>query len=245
MIETELKKLSCESLYKNFGRRRVLSDVSFHAKSNEVVGILGPNGAGKTTAFKSMLGLVIPDKGKILLNGENITKLPVHQRAQRGIAYLPQDISIFRGLKVIENLRIILSLNNKNLSSKEIDDKALELLKEFGIDHLKNQTSDFISGGEKRRLEFARTLTLSPSFILLDEPFVGIDPITVKDIQKIIRNLRTRGIGVIVTDHDVLSIANVVDKLYVLYKGKVISCGEPEKVLNDREVIENYLGDDN
>lgn len=244
MIETGLKTLSCESLYKNFGRRRVLSDVSFHAKSNEVVGILGPNGAGKTTAFKSMLGLVIPDKGNIILNGENITKLPVHLRAQRGIAYLPQDISIFRGLKVIENLRIILSLNNHDMSKKEIDEKANELLEEFGIDHLKNQSSDYISGGEKRRLEFARTLTLSPSFILLDEPFVGIDPITVKDIQKIIRNLKNKGIGVIVTDHDVQSISMVVDKLYVLYKGKVISCGNPEEVLSNKEVIQNYLGDE-
>ncbi len=244
MIETALKTLSCESLYKNFGRRRVLSDVSFHAKSNEVIGILGPNGAGKTTAFKSMLGLVIPDKGNILLNGKNITKLPVHLRAQKGIAYLPQDISIFRGLKVIENLRIILKLNNHEMSKKEIDEKANELLEEFGIDHLKNQNSDYISGGEKRRLEFARTLTLSPSFILLDEPFVGIDPITVKDIQKIIRNLKNKGIGVIVTDHDVQSISMVVDKLYVLYKGKVISCGNPDEVLSNKEVIENYLGDE-
>ncbi|PNE22365.1 ABC transporter [Mesotoga sp. Brook.08.YT.4.2.5.1] len=233
--------LKCEHLDKRYGRRRVLKDVSIEASSLEVVGLLGPNGAGKTTAFRSILGIVIPNTGSIFLNGENITHLPIHERAKRGIAYLPQETSIFRGLKVIENLTMVMRLTGQEESHYE---RASEILDEFGILSLKDQVASSISGGEKRRLEFARTMTLSPSFILLDEPFVGIDPMTVKDIQKMIRKLKSRGIGVIVTDHDVSSIAKVVDRLYVLYKGEVISSGDPEEVLGDSQVVEKYLGSD-
>ncbi|MBO8166068.1 MAG: LPS export ABC transporter ATP-binding protein [Thermotogae bacterium] len=232
--------LKCVGLYKRFGKRQVLKDVSIMAQSGQVVGILGPNGAGKTTAFKSILGIVIPDKGEIFLNDERITHLPIHERAKRGIAYLPQESSIFRGLDVGENLEVILRLNGKK--GKELQEISEKLMEEFGISHLKHQQADLISGGEKRRLEFARTLTLLPHFILLDEPFVGIDPITVKDIQKMILKLKERSIGVIVTDHDVNSLSKVVDVLYVLNKGEVIASGSPEKVLNDPGVIENYLG---
>ncbi|MGD9907299.1 MAG: LPS export ABC transporter ATP-binding protein [Mesotoga sp.] len=233
--------LKCEHLDKRYGKRRVLKDVSLEASSLEVVGLLGPNGAGKTTAFKSILGIVIPNSGSIFLDGENITHLPIHERAKRGIAYLPQETSIFRGLKVIENLTMVMKLTGQEDKCLE---KASEILDEFGILSLKDQTASLISGGEKRRLEFARTMTLSPSFILLDEPFVGIDPMTVKDIQKMISKLKSRGIGVIVTDHDVSSIAKVVDRLYVLYKGEVISSGDPAAVLGDSLVVEKYLGSD-
>jgi len=218
-----------------------LNNVSIEASSLEVVGILGPNGAGKTTAFKSILGIVIPNSGDIYLNAEKITHLPIHERARRGIAYLPQETSIFRGLTVIENLKMVLKLTGERDNNEET---AIKLLEEFNILSLKDQPSSVISGGEKRRLEFARTLTLSPSFILLDEPFVGIDPMTVKDIQKMIRKLRDKGIGVIVTDHDVTSISRVVDRLYVLYKGEVISSGDPSVVLTDSAVVEKYLGSD-
>lgn len=233
--------LKCEHLDKRYGRRRVLRDVSLEASSLEVVGLLGPNGAGKTTAFKSILGIVIPNSGSIFLDDENITHLPIHERSRRGIAYLPQETSIFRGLTVVENLTMVMRLTGQEDNCHE---KANEILDEFGILSLKDQVASLISGGEKRRLEFARTMTLSPSFILLDEPFVGIDPMTVKDIQKMIRKLKDRGIGVIVTDHDVSSIAKVVDRLYVLYKGEVISSGDPEAVLADSQVVEKYLGSD-
>jgi len=233
--------LKCEHLDKRYGRRRVLKDVSLEASSLEVVGLLGPNGAGKTTAFKSILGIVIPNSGSIFLDDENITHLPIHERSRRGIAYLPQETSIFRGLTVVENLTMVMRLTGQEDNCYE---RASEILDEFGILSLKDQVASLISGGEKRRLEFARTMTLSPSFILLDEPFVGIDPMTVKDIQKMIRKLKNRGIGVIVTDHDVSSIAKVVDRLYVLYKGEVISSGDPESVLSDSQVVEKYLGSD-
>jgi lipopolysaccharide export system ATP-binding protein len=233
--------LRCLNLEKRYGRRKVLNNVSIEASSLEVVGILGPNGAGKTTAFKSILGIVIPNSGDIYLNAEKITHLPIHERARRGIAYLPQETSIFRGLTVIENLKMVLKLTGERDNNEET---AIKLLEEFNILSLKDQPSSVISGGEKRRLEFARTLTLSPSFILLDEPFVGIDPMTVKDIQKMIRKLRDKGIGVIVTDHDVTSISRVVDRLYVLYKGEVISSGDPSVVLTDSAVVEKYLGSD-
>ncbi|HAA85528.1 MAG TPA: LPS export ABC transporter ATP-binding protein [Kosmotogaceae bacterium] len=234
--------LRCESIFKRYGKRVVLRDVNIDAMPGEILGILGPNGAGKTTAFKSILGIVIPDRGHIFLNGEKITHLPVHERARRGIAYLPQETSIFKGITVMENLELVLRYNGIDKSRRK--QITTELLEDFGMEQLKDQKAYLLSGGEKRRLEFARTLTLSPSFILLDEPFVGIDPITVKDIQKIIRKLKHKNIGVIVTDHDVSSISKVVDKLYVLFKGEVIAEGPPEKVLSDSSVVENYLGEE-
>ncbi|SHE53643.1 lipopolysaccharide export system ATP-binding protein [Marinitoga hydrogenitolerans DSM 16785] len=233
-----MHKLVCKKITKKYGRKTVLNNVDFEASIGKIVGILGPNGAGKSTLFKSILGIVVPKSGDIFLDNKKITHLPVHVRAKEGIAYLPQEPSVFRNLTVWDNMDLIatmLKIENKEGFIKSI-------LEEFGIYDLKNQIADSLSGGEKRRLEFARTLLTNPKFILLDEPFVGIDPITVKDIQKIIKSLSNKQLGVIVTDHNVDEIAEVVDILYVLHKGEVIAYGEPEIVLKDRAVIENYLG---
>ncbi|KLO25085.1 MULTISPECIES: LPS export ABC transporter ATP-binding protein [unclassified Marinitoga] len=230
--------LICKKITKKYGRKIVLNNVDFEASTGKIVGILGPNGAGKSTLFKSILGIVVPKSGDIFLDNEKITHLPVHVRAKKGIAYLPQEPSVFRNLTVWDNMELIatmLNIENKHMIIENI-------LMEFGIFDLKNQIADSLSGGEKRRLEFARTLLTNPKFILLDEPFVGIDPITVKDIQKIIKSLSKKNLGVIVTDHNVDEIAEVVDILYVLHKGNVIAFGEPETVLNNKLVIENYLG---
>lgn len=233
-----MHSLVCKNIVKKYGKKTVLNKVDFLASTGKIVGILGPNGAGKSTLFKSILGIVVPKSGDIYLNDEKITHLPVHNRAQIGIAYLPQEPSVFRNLTVWDNMDLIASMLKIENKEKIIKD----ILKEFGIYDLRHQIADSLSGGEKRRLEFARTLITNPKFVLLDEPFVGIDPITVKDIQKIIRDLAKKNLGVIVTDHNVDEIAEVVDILYVLHKGSVIAHGEPQDVLKDRKVIENYLG---
>ncbi|AEX84704.1 ABC transporter [Marinitoga sp. 1135] len=234
----EKHTLVCKKIIKKYGRKIVLNGVDFEAGTGEIVGILGPNGAGKSTLFKTILGIVVPKSGEVLLDNIKITHLPVHIRAKNGIAYLPQEPSVFRNLTVWDNMDLIASMLKIENKEKIITD----ILSEFGILELKNQIADSLSGGEKRRLEFARTLLMKPKFILLDEPFVGIDPITVKDIQKIIKSLSKRGLGVIVTDHNVDEIAEVVDILYVVHKGNVIAHGKPEEVLKDEKVIENYLG---
>lgn len=233
-----MSKIICKKIVKKYGRKIVLNSVDFEASTGQIVGILGPNGAGKSTLFKTILGIVVPKSGEIFIDNRKITHLPVHIRAKNGIAYLPQEPSVFRNLTVWDNMDLIatmLKIDNKNEFIKKI-------LEEFGIWDLRDQIADSLSGGEKRRLEFARTLLTNPKFILLDEPFVGIDPITVKDIQKIIKSLSERNLGVIVTDHNVDEIAEVVDILYVLHKGNVIAYGNPENVLKDDTVIENYLG---
>ncbi|GAB6189054.1 LPS export ABC transporter ATP-binding protein [Marinitoga arctica] len=233
-----MNNLVCKKITKKYGKKIVLNKVDFKASTGKIVGILGPNGAGKSTLFKSILGIVVPKSGDIYLDNEKITHLPVHVRAKIGIAYLPQEPSVFRNLTVWDNMDLIASM--LKIQNKEEIIKGI--LEEFGIYDLRNQIADSLSGGEKRRLEFARTLISKPKFILLDEPFVGIDPITVKDIQKIIKALSKKNLGVIVTDHNVDEIAEVVDILYVLHKGKVIAFGEPQNVLKDKVVIENYLG---
>ncbi|MDN5359725.1 MAG: lipopolysaccharide export system ATP-binding protein [Thermotogaceae bacterium] len=226
---------------KKYGRRKVVKGASLEVNSNEIVGLLGPNGAGKTTIFRMMLGIVIPTKGTIHLNDEDITHIPIHLRAKRGITYLPQEVSVFTGLTVRKNVSVI--FENMKMPKKEIRERTQQLLEDFGISHLETQKASNLSGGEKRRLELARMMTLEPKFILLDEPFSGIDPMTVKDIQRMSIRLKEMGIGVIVTDHNVDDIRRIVDRLYVIHKGTILAEGDPESVFSDRKVIENYLGE--
>jgi len=230
--------IDCRNIRKTYRKKVVLNNVQFQSKSGLITGLLGPNGAGKTTLFKIFLGLVVPNSGDVFLDGKNITHLPIHKRALKGLAYLPQEPSVFRNLSVKDNLKMISDL----LKIEDADQKINNIIEEFGLDNLIDQKSYSLSGGEKRKLEFARTLITDPKVILLDEPFVGIDPITVKDIQQIIRKLAKSGISIIVTDHSVDEIAQVVDELYVLHKGEVIASGAPKEVLNDTKVKENYLG---
>jgi len=230
--------VKCKKIFKKYGKKVVLKNVDFVAVSGKVTGLLGPNGAGKTTLFKSILGLVVPNSGQVYLDGEKITHLPIHRRALKGMAYLPQEPSVFRNATVKDNLYMIADL----LQIKDKEEKIKVISKEFGIEPLLHQLSDSLSGGEKRRLEIARTLLIDPKVILLDEPFVGIDPITVKDIQNIIAKLAKNGISVIITDHNVDELAEVVDDLYVMHKGNVIAHGHPSEVLELKEVKENYLG---
>nr|WP_036221606.1 LPS export ABC transporter ATP-binding protein [Mesoaciditoga lauensis] len=236
-----MSRLVCYKLRKKFGRRLAVDDVSLSIESGEIVGILGPNGAGKTTFFNMILGLVIPDGGNIFKDSTEITHLPVYKRALGGITYLAQEPSIFAGLSVEDNLRVV--LENTRHSKVFIERKIKELLSKFGLEDLSKQRADMLSGGEKRRLELARMMTLSPDFLLLDEPFGGVDPITVKEIQKFSRHLKAQGLGVIITDHSVERIAEVVDELYVIHKGRLLAKGEPTAVLNDPEVKKYYLGE--
>lgn len=234
-------KITCENVIKKFGRKTVLKGVNLYVNKGEIVGLLGPNGSGKTTLFNIILGVVIPTKGKVFFDNKEVTNLPIHKRSLMGITYLQQETSVFRELSVYNNLKLILEFHEKK--NKDIINSKIEnLLKEFGIYDLKDQFAFELSGGEKRRLELARMMTLSPKFLLLDEPFVGIDPKTVKEIQKMVLLLKERGLGVIITDHSVDALKNVVDRLYVIHKGEIIANGEPEKVLNDKIVKEVYLG---
>ncbi len=229
----------CRDLTKRFGRKYVVKEVNLEVRKGEVVGLLGPNGAGKTTIFNMILGIVVPTSGRISLNGREITNLPIHLRARLGITYLQQETSVFTGLTVWENLEMVMRFNGvKNYSWK-----IRKLLEEFGIWDLRYQLADELSGGEKRRLELARMMTLDPSFLLLDEPFVGIDPKTVKDIQKMVIELKNRGLGIIITDHSVDELVEVVDRLYVIHKGEIIASGPPEEALSNELVKEVYLGE--
>ncbi len=236
-----MSRLVCYKLRKKFGRKLAVDDISLSVKSGEIVGILGPNGAGKTTFFNMILGLVIPDSGNIYKDSTEITHLPVYKRALGGITYLAQEPSIFAGLSVEDNLKVV--LENTNHSKIFIKKKIEELLSRFGLEELAKQRADLLSGGEKRRLELARMMTLSPDFLLLDEPFGGVDPITVKEIQNFARTLKKHGMGVIITDHSVERITEVVDELYVIHKGRLLARGEPAMVLNDTEVKKYYLGE--
>lgn len=230
--------IRCEKVYKKYGRKVVLNNVDFYAKEGKITGILGPNGAGKTTLFKIILGLVIPNKGEIYLKHKKFTHLPIYRRALNGMAYLPQEPSVFKNSTVRDNMYMVANL----LKIKNKDEKISFISEEFGITNLFNQLAYSLSGGEQRRVEFARTLLIDPKVILLDEPFVGIDPITVKDIQQIIRKLSKDGISVIVTDHNVDEIVDVVDDLYVVHKGNIIANGHPKEVLEMKDVKDNYLG---
>jgi len=234
-------KLKAFALCKSYRGRRVVSEVSLELRHGEVVGLLGPNGAGKTTTFYLIVGLIAPESGHVQFCGEDITNLPMYQRARSGISYLPQEPSVFRKLTVLENLRCI--AETLKISAERQEEITSSLLKEFGIAHLSNQGAYTLSGGERRRLEIARALVLTPQFILLDEPFAGIDPLAVLDIQRIIGGLRDRGIGVLITDHNVRETLNITDRAYIINDGKILREGSPEQLTNDDEVKKVYLGE--
>jgi len=230
-----------ENLVKIYRKRRVVDDVSLEINKGEVVGLLGPNGAGKTTTFYIAVGLIAPDKGKVSYNGKEITKIPMFQRARMGLGYLAQEPSIFRKLTVEENLLLILeSLGVKKDKRRE---KCHALLKELGIDHLTDYKGYMLSGGERRRVEIARTLTSSPSFMLLDEPFTGVDPIAVYDIQEIISYLKEKGLGILITDHNVRETLKITDRAYIMHNGKILTSGTPQKVANCKITRKIYLGE--
>ena len=233
-------RLIAESLVKVYQGRRVVDGVTIEVEQGQVVGLLGPNGAGKTTTFYLILGLVTPDSGQIRLGDQDITDLPMYLRARLGISYLPQEASIFRNLTVEENLVAILEL--QGLTRAEIQQRARGLMEEFGISHLARSPAYQLSGGERRRAEIARALVTSPSFMLLDEPFAGIDPIAVSEIQRLISVLRDRGIGVLITDHNVRETLQITDRAYIISKGRIFRQGTPRDLAEDEEVREVYLG---
>ncbi|HMK76699.1 MAG TPA: LPS export ABC transporter ATP-binding protein [Thermodesulfobacteriota bacterium] len=236
-----MSRILCESLIKSFRHKRVVDSVSIDIQGGEVVGLLGPNGAGKTTIFYMIVGLYQPNGGKIYLNDEEISHLPMYLRARKGIGYLPQEPSVFRKLTTEENLMAI--LETLPLSKEERKDRLEKLLNELGLFSLRKQKAYVLSGGERRRVEITRALVLSPSFILLDEPFSGIDPIAVLDIQAIIRQLKSRGIGIIITDHNVRETLGVCDRAYILNEGRILEEGSPEKIAQSEKAKKIYLGD--
>lgn len=234
--------LSAENLAKTYKGRRVVKDVSLEVHSSEIVGLLGPNGAGKTTTFYMVVGIVARDKGRIMIDDQDISQLPLHVRARRGIGYLPQEASIFRRLSVYNNLIAVLQIRD-DLSGEQREDRAKELMEEFHITHLRDSLGQALSGGERRRVEIARALAANPKFILLDEPFAGVDPISVIDIKKIIEHLRDRGLGVLITDHNVRETLAVCERAYIVSQGHLIAHGSPEEVLSDEHVKRVYLGE--
>ena len=236
-----MSQLLAESVTKSYTGRRVVDGVSLNVNGGEVVGLLGPNGAGKTTTFHMMVGLVHPDGGKVLLNGADLTAMPIDQRARAGLSYLPQESSVFRRLTVEENLLAI--LETLDLSDEEQHDRALRLMQMLGVAELAKQKALTLSGGERRRVEIARALVLSPFFVLLDEPFTGIDPIAVSEIQKIIRKLSGSGIGVLITDHNVRETLGICDRAYIINEGIVLEEGTPEKIAVSPRAREVYLGE--
>jgi lipopolysaccharide export system ATP-binding protein len=234
-------KLQAVDLSKSYRGRKVVDDVELEIGQGEVVGLLGPNGAGKTTTFYILVGLARPDSGRVLLNEEEITDLPMYLRARSGISYLPQEPSVFRQLTSEENLLAV--LETLPLTPEQQRDRLEELLAQMGLETVRTSKAYTLSGGERRRLEIARSLTLQPSFILLDEPFSGIDPLTVKDLQELIRDLAKSGIGVLITDHNVRETLSVTDRAYILKSGKIFRKGRPDELSNDPEVRRVYLGD--
>ncbi|MEJ5172436.1 MAG: LPS export ABC transporter ATP-binding protein [Hydrogenothermaceae bacterium] len=234
--------LQLDSIYKSYKGRNVLNSISLYVEEGEIVGLLGPNGAGKTTTFKCMLGFVKPDNGKVILNGEDITQLPVYERAKRGISFLPQESSIFRDLTVWENLMMFLEF--QDISKQQMGDKAEELLREFNIEYLKNQKASTLSGGERRRLEIARSLITNPSFLLLDEPFAGVDPVSVKEVNHLVKKLVEKDIGVVITDHNVRETLKITDRAYIIAHGTVIAHGTPQDIVNNEDVRKIFLGED-
>ena len=237
-----MSQLIVENLRKRYKARTVVQDISLTIDSGEVVGLLGPNGAGKTTSFYMMVGLVPLDGGRILLDGKDLSRLPIHRRAHMGLAYLPQEPSIFRKLNVADNILAILEL--QDMTPSQQSEKLEELLQELHIAHLRKNSAVSLSGGERRRVEIARCLASNPRFILLDEPFAGIDPIAVLDIQKIIRFLTERDIGVLITDHNVRETLGICDHAYIVNEGRVFASGHPDEIIHNDNVKEVYLGKD-
>jgi lipopolysaccharide export system ATP-binding protein len=237
-----MSELIVEHLSKSYKTRKVVQDITLQMNSGEVVGLLGPNGAGKTTSFYMIVGLVPLDSGRIILNGKDVSRMPIHSRAQLGLSYLPQEPSIFRKLTVSENIMAVLELQTLNEDQRHAQLESL--LQELHILHIRNSMAISLSGGERRRVEIARCLATNPNFILLDEPFAGIDPIAVLDIQKIIRLLSTKNIGVLITDHNVRETLGICDRAYIVNDGKVFASGKPDEIVNNEDVREVYLGKD-
>jgi lipopolysaccharide export system ATP-binding protein len=237
-----MSELVIENLKKTFKKRTVVQDVSLTIKSGEIVGLLGPNGAGKTTSFYMIVGLIQSDRGRISLDGANLSKMPIHSRAKLGLSYLPQEPSIFRKMTVAENILAILEL--QELSREKMNARLERLLQELGISHIRNNAAISLSGGERRRVEIARCLASDPAFILLDEPFAGIDPIAVIDIQKIIKYLASQKIGILITDHNVRETLGICDRAYIVNQGKILASGLPKTLANDQNVKDVYLGKD-
>lgn len=235
-----MSELIVENLKKSYKARKVVQDISLTIKSGEVVGLLGPNGAGKTTSFYMMVGLVPLDDGRILLDGKDLSRMPIHMRARMGLSYLPQEPSIFRKLTVTENILAVLQL--QDINEEDMETQLETLLEELHITHIRDSAAVSLSGGERRRVEIARCLASNPSFILLDEPFAGIDPIAVIDIQKIIRFLTARNIGVLITDHNVRETLGICDRAYIVNQGHVFASGIPDEIVENQSVREVYLG---
>ena len=238
--------LKVRGLQKSYGARQVVQDVSLDVASGEVVGLLGPNGAGKTTSFYMIVGLVPSEGGEILLDGDSISSLPIHRRAERGLSYLPQEASVFRKLSVEDNIRAVLELQKrggKTLARKDIEQRLDALLAELQIEKLRDSKALSLSGGERRRVEIARALATDPRFILLDEPFAGVDPIAVIEIQRIVRFLKERGIGVLITDHNVRETLGICDRAYIINQGSVLASGNPEEIIGNESVRRVYLGE--
>jgi lipopolysaccharide export system ATP-binding protein len=234
--------LSAQFLCKTFKKRPVVRNVSVSVRRGEAVGLLGPNGAGKTTLFYMITGLIAADKGSISLDGVDITNLPMYQRARLGIGYLPQESSIFRGLTVEQNIRSVLELHEPEKARREV--KLRELCNEFSISHIRHSPAVALSGGERRRVEIARALAANPQFMLLDEPFAGIDPIAIGDIRQLVRQLTARGIGVLITDHNVRETLELIDRALIIHEGQVLTQGTPQDIVNDPDVRRYYLGED-
>src|SRR5690554_6980575 len=234
--------LRTENLVKRYGKRTVVSHVSINVKQGEIVGLLGPNGAGKTTTFYMTVGLIVPNEGEIFIGNRNITRYPVYKRAQHGIGYLAQEASIFRKMTVEDNIRSVLEFTDK--SPEEQKEKLESLIEEFGLEKVRKNRGDRLSGGERRRSEIARCLAIDPKFIMLDEPFAGIDPIAVQDIQSIVARLKYRNIGILITDHNVDETLSITDRAYLLFEGKVLFQGSAEELAANPIVRENYLGTD-
>lgn len=233
--------LKIRNLVKSYRSRKVVNRVTLEIKQGEIIGLLGPNGAGKTTTFYMVVGLTKPDDGRVFLNDEDITNFPMHKRAIKGVSYLPQEPSVFRKLTVEENLLAV--LESQKLSTFDRKKKARSLLRELNILHIKDSMAYSLSGGERRRVEISRALATSPIFILLDEPFAGIDPIAVSDIQSIVSQLKNRGIGVLITDHNVRETLSITDRAYIINEGEIISSGSPHQIVQDEKVKQIYLGD--
>jgi len=236
-----MKQLQARNIYKKFGKRQILDGVSLEVNSGEVVGLLGPNGAGKTTCFYSVVGLISPDKGEIWLDEQEISQHPMHARARLGIGYLPQEASVFRKLSVANNIMAILEVR-KELTSEQRQQRLEELLEELQISHIRESEGISLSGGERRRVEIARALAAEPHFILLDEPFAGVDPLSVIEIQRIVTHLTQRGIGVLITDHNVRETLGICQRAYILSDGKVIASGSSKEILANQHVRQVYLG---
>jgi len=242
MIEDdEPESIHTDNLTRDFGKRRVVNGVGISVKAGEIVGLLGPNGAGKTTTFYMIVGLIAPSAGKIILRGKDVTKLPMYKRARQGIGYLPQEASVFRKMTVRNN--IISVLQTLKISKKEREDAADEKIAQFGLEKIAHQKAFTLSGGERRRVEIARALATRPNFLLMDEPFSGVDPISVDDVQSIIRDLKKLGIGILITDHNVRETLEITDRSYLLYEGKVLCEGDRKELLEDPSARKFYLGE--